>query len=109
MPADMFIKDSIFCWNYLYLAGQLEKVPDEESRDNTAPRYCRSCAGSMGSYQHCSKSTTSQKRNSKMSWEFSSRNLPLKTALQTGGRDQANLVAKQNHTRNAMVGFVPLF
>ena len=44
-----------------------------------------------------------------MSWEFSSRNLPLETVLQTGGRDQANFVAKQNHTRNAMVGFAPLF
>ena len=44
-----------------------------------------------------------------MSWELSSRNLPLETALQTGGRDQANLVAKQNHARNAMVGFAPLF
>ena len=30
----MLIRSSIFCWNYLYLAGQLEKAPDEETRDN---------------------------------------------------------------------------
>ena len=56
-----------------------------------------------------SGSTTSQKRNSKMPWEFSPRNLPLKTAFQTGGRDLANIDEKQIHNRNAMVGFVPLF
>ena len=26
--------DSIICWNYLYLAHQLEKAPDEETREN---------------------------------------------------------------------------
>ena len=35
-----------------------------------------------------------------MSWEFSPRNLPRKTVLQTGGREQGNLGAKQNYTRN---------
>lgn len=28
------IKNSIICWNYLYLAHQLEKAPDEETREN---------------------------------------------------------------------------
>jgi hypothetical protein len=28
------IKNSIICWNYLYLAYQLEKALDEESREN---------------------------------------------------------------------------
>ena len=28
------IKNSIICWNYLYLARQLEKAPDEETREN---------------------------------------------------------------------------
>lgn len=28
------IKNSIICWNYLYLARQLEKAPDAESRDH---------------------------------------------------------------------------
>ena len=33
-PADLLIRNSIFCWNYLYLAVQLEKAPDEGSHDN---------------------------------------------------------------------------
>ena len=37
------------------------------------------------------------------------RNLLPKTALRTGGRDRENFNEKQKHTRNAMVGFVPLF
>ena len=28
------IKNSIICWNYLYLAHQLEKAPDEETKEN---------------------------------------------------------------------------
>ena len=28
------IKNSIICWNYLYLAHQLKKAPDEETREN---------------------------------------------------------------------------
>lgn len=28
------IKNSIICWNYLYLAKQLEKVPDVETKEN---------------------------------------------------------------------------
>jgi hypothetical protein len=28
------IKNSIICWNYLYLARQIEKVPDTESKEN---------------------------------------------------------------------------
>lgn len=28
------IKNSIICWNYLYLARQVKKAPDVEARDN---------------------------------------------------------------------------
>ena len=28
------IKNSIICWNYLYLARQLEKAPDAETKEN---------------------------------------------------------------------------
>ncbi|MBT5169762.1 MAG: Tn3 family transposase [Opitutales bacterium] len=28
------IKNSIICWNYLYLARQIEKAPDTESKEN---------------------------------------------------------------------------
>ena len=28
------IKNSIICWNYIYLARQLEKAPDDETREN---------------------------------------------------------------------------
>ena len=28
------IKNSIICWNYLYLAGQVEKAPDINAREN---------------------------------------------------------------------------
>lgn len=28
------IKNSIICWNYLYLARQLEKAADEEAKEN---------------------------------------------------------------------------
>jgi hypothetical protein len=31
---DRLIKNSIICWNYLYLTRQLEKIGDEEAREN---------------------------------------------------------------------------
>jgi hypothetical protein len=31
---DCLIKNSIICWNYLYLARQIEKAPDVEVREN---------------------------------------------------------------------------
>jgi len=34
MQMDPLIKNSIICWNYLYLARQLEKAPDVETREN---------------------------------------------------------------------------
>ena len=42
----------IICWNYLYLARQLDKAPNEETREKPAPCNCLSCAVSLGSYQH---------------------------------------------------------
>ena len=95
------IKNSIICWNYLYLAWQLKKVPDEETRENLLRAIAAHVPVAWGHINMLGEYDFAES-NLKDALGNLPRNMPLKTALQTGGYDHENFVKK-------MVGIVPLF
>ena len=93
----------------MYIARLLEKASDEETRENLLRATAVHAPVAWGHINMLGEYDFAEEKLKDVLEILPPRNLLPKTVFKTGGRDRANFIEKQNHTRNSMMGFVPLF
>ena len=82
------VKNSIICWNYLYLS---QKIADCDDRELLLEAVANGSVHLLASYATCSESTTSRTRSLRIRWEFDPQNWQPERPWGTWSRESGEI------------------